>query len=99
MDFAALFVREIDRGERGSDPPSRQRAGVAVGQDVGAIGENRQAVLADLAAHRTILLPDRGRLNPQPLPPPGAVARFRLGDTQPAVACPAPVARRAPRGT
>ena len=64
----APLMRQIDRRQRGSHPTRRQRTGIAMRQDIRAVGKHRETVLGDLSAHRAILFPDGSRFGVQPLP-------------------------------
>ena len=58
-DSPSGLVCQVDRGECSSDPGAAKRAGVAVGMNNGAIGDERESRFANPAAHGAVLFPDR----------------------------------------
>ena len=96
MDAPSLLVGQVDGSERRSDPARCQRAGIAVGEHVAAFGEQIQSVLADAAAHRAVLLPNRGRFDFEPLPEGRAVAGRLGGDAPHAIERPPQIDGRRP---
>ena len=92
------LVGEVDRGERRADTAGRERPGVAMRQDRGAVGHERETGFPDATAHRAILLPDRRRLALQPVPQRGALAGRLRGHAAHAIERPPQVDRRGTSG-
>ena len=97
VDPAPLLVREIDRRQRGSDSAGRQRARIAMRQDIAAVGKDGKTVLADSPAHGAILLPDGGRFGVQPVPHGCGIAARPLRYVRHAMQRPPQVDRRGTR--
>src|SRR6266513_2991060 len=98
LHAAPRVMREINRRERRPDPARGERPGVAMRQELRPLGDERQAGLADAAAHGAVFFPDGCRFRLETLPDGGPAARHRGRDAQHAIEGPAQVHRGRPRG-